>query len=72
MVPVHRLQARAGRHRVEAAQLALSLGALARLDRKQEPERSGREAGSVGPVTNDATLQLDSRVSQCVMRRKGA
>jgi hypothetical protein len=48
-----RLQARAGGHRVEAAQLALSLGTIGGLDQEQESGCAGREAGSrrgLGPV----------------------
>jgi bifunctional non-homologous end joining protein LigD len=42
-----------GLHRVKAQGLALSLGALARLDQEQVPERTGSEAGSrdrLGPL----------------------
>jgi hypothetical protein len=40
-----RLSARARRHGVEAAGLALCLGAITRLAQVQEPRRAGREAG---------------------------
>jgi len=51
-----RLQARVRRHRVEAAQLALSLGGVARLDQEQEP---GRARGGDGHCTVEQTRVIE-------------
>jgi len=60
------LQARARRHCLEAAELALSFRAIAGLDQEQEPGCAGREAGSrrgLGSVTSGRRGQFENQTA---------